>query len=171
MSTLAFFPWLRLSPGFSVGDFELIPYDRSSSTGPDAAAVDAILRPYEEVAGRSVRDATLLRVHPHGLTDDLTEAQIGAAFTFAQMLSFAGLGVRRFWTRADARGRPVRTNVRRGRTAAHRLPTPVPRDEFVQHRVLGFAPSRDPDPMRARTLFRGSENPAVHHEMPAPRWS
>lgn len=97
MSTLAFFPWLRLSPGFTVGDFELIPYDRSNFAGPDAAAVDAILRPYEEVAGRSVRDATLLRVHPNGLTDDLAEAQVGAAFTFAQMLSFAGLGGRRFF--------------------------------------------------------------------------
>lgn len=97
MSTLAFFPWLQLSPGFRLGDLELITYDRSSFAGPDAAAVDAILHPYEEVAGRSIRDATLLRVHPGALTDDLTDAQISAAFTFAQMLSFAGLAVRRFF--------------------------------------------------------------------------
>lgn len=97
MSTLAFFPWLQLTSGFAVGDFELIPYERDTFAGPDAAAVDSILRPYEEVAGLSVRDATLLRVLPGWLTDDLTETQTSAAFTFAQMLSFAGLAVRRFF--------------------------------------------------------------------------
>lgn len=69
MSTLAFFPWLQLSSGFTVGGFELIPYVRDTYATPDAAAVAAILRPYEEVAGRSVREATLLRIDPGALTD------------------------------------------------------------------------------------------------------
>jgi hypothetical protein len=97
MSTLAFFPWLHLTSGFTVGEFELIPFVRGSFAGTDAAAVHSILSPYEEVAGLSVRDATLLRIHPSGLTDDLTEIQVSAAFTFAQMLSFAGLAVRQFF--------------------------------------------------------------------------
>jgi len=97
MPTLAFFPWLQLSPGFTVGDFELVPYERATFAGPDAAAVDALLRPYEEVANLSVRDATLLRVHPARLTDDLTEEQVNGAFTFGQMLSFAGLARRQFF--------------------------------------------------------------------------
>ena len=97
MPSLAFFPWLQLSPGLTMGEFELIPYERGTFTGPDAAAVDALLRPYEEVANVSVRDATLLRVHPGGLTDDLTEEQINGAFAFGQMLSFAGLARRQFF--------------------------------------------------------------------------
>ncbi len=101
---LAFFPWLTLSQHACsiLHGFELLPYVRSQLPADKdpglQRTLDRILEPYTDRTGHVVKSATILRLASCGIVDDLSEEQRGELFDLAELLAFAALSWRVFFT-------------------------------------------------------------------------
>ena len=95
MSTLAFFPWLRLDADLAVRGYTLVQYRRRRRPfGRDRArqeVIDAVLEPYWESRGVSVPVATLVQVSDHKLTEQLAHEEIAKLFEFGSLVAFCAL--------------------------------------------------------------------------------
>jgi hypothetical protein len=101
MGALAFFPWLRLRSEFTpirAAGFQLLRYERHEYKEADAEAVAAILAPYAEVARKSLDQAALLRIDDRAIFDGWEVDLIDSAFQFAEIVAFAGLSSRQFFS-------------------------------------------------------------------------
>ncbi len=100
MGMLAFFPWLAIEEPKQFAEFQLIPFHRGESPGPDTqtqAILDRILGSYYS-REKQVEQAVLVRVQDHELTADLSEQERSKLFLFSELLACAGLSGRRyFW--------------------------------------------------------------------------
>lgn len=101
MSTLAFFPWLRVPGPVQCEDFELVPYERGIAPGGPGTdlqrTLDAVLEVYIARGGAPVEEATLLAVGGKALGDDLTQEESDSIFPFTELLATAGLAGREFF--------------------------------------------------------------------------
>ena len=102
MSMLVFFPWLKMSGQGEIANLRLMEYKRgelpAGSGTPLQQEIDSILEPYRAHGHRPIDSATILVVGESGLTRDLAEEEIHAVFAFAELLAFAGLATRQFFS-------------------------------------------------------------------------
>lgn len=105
MGKLSFFPWLEVQEGFECGDFRILRYRKGhhqEEQGVNQDLVDAILAPYHDTHGAPVTRATLLQhSSQESLTSDLDESYHIDLFVFADLLAFAGLARRRFFSQFE----------------------------------------------------------------------
>jgi hypothetical protein len=101
MSTLLFFPWLRVNSGFAVGDFELVVYVRDKEPFGESSRrqeqVDQVLSAFRERGENPVGKATLLKFQDKNLLDELEEEEASAAFVFGELVAVSGLSAREFF--------------------------------------------------------------------------
>lgn len=101
MSTLAFFPWLRVENEAKFGNYRLIPYERGKrpfgSGTSEQETVDDVLEPYVERGSQPISEATLVRVGQNDLLSDIGEGEANTIFIFSELLAIAGLSKRRFF--------------------------------------------------------------------------
>lgn len=102
MGKLAFFPWLELKESLECGEFRLLQYRRREAPAADSeeqAAIDDVLRPYQTANGDPVTRATILQHASQGTpTDPVEEGYHVDLFVFSEILAFAGLASRRFFS-------------------------------------------------------------------------
>jgi len=100
MGMLAFFPWLRIEKDATLGEFELVSFERglrpSGAQSPQQRVIDSILAPFECAPDRSVNLATLVRLDGRDLTDDLSEDERDRLFVFSKLVAFGGLARNEF---------------------------------------------------------------------------
>jgi len=101
MSTLTFFPWLRLPDDLTVAGYTLLRYRRGRlPCARDHArqeVVDSILEPYWESRGVPVPEATLLQVGGRELTDHLPLEEIPKLLEFGSLVAFSALAAREYF--------------------------------------------------------------------------
>jgi hypothetical protein len=99
---LAFFPWFAIGEESTFGPFELVPYVRgvlpAGGDSPEQLVFDRVLEPYRESLTRSVERCTLLRWRKSELTDDIPDEEIADVFDCAELVAFAGLAARSFFS-------------------------------------------------------------------------
>lgn len=111
MSTLVFFPWLKMSGQGEIANLRLMEYKRgklpAGSGTPLQQEIDSILEPYRAHGQRPIDGATILVVGESGLTRELAEEEIDAVFAFAELLAFAGLATRQFFSQFEYSNRDL----------------------------------------------------------------
>lgn len=108
MSALAFFPWLRARDVVELGAFRLVPYpseEAASLIAPkNQTTVGKLLAAYRD--GEEAHPAAvLLQLNKRNLDDDLSDADSEELFTFGEILAFAGLSARRFFSQIGYQNR------------------------------------------------------------------
>lgn len=102
VGNLAFFPWLILEKDFDFDDFQLLGYRRGATPGRDAdeqAAIDRVLSAYRDSSGKPVNRATVMCHAFQGTpTATIDESLHADFFVFADLVAFAGLAGRRFFS-------------------------------------------------------------------------
>lgn len=102
MSTLAFFPWLRLKEYDSFSEFKLIPYERGKLPYCEDQTIqekiDTILCHYVHDQNEPIEKGTLLQIGDDIFTRELTESERNSAFEFAELLSICGLSSRKYFS-------------------------------------------------------------------------
>lgn len=80
----------------------MLPYEQNQKAGGIGTALqdelDSITKPYVYQGDYAIRTATLLQVGDGELTRDLSKEEIADVFTFAELLAFAGLSNREFFS-------------------------------------------------------------------------
>ena len=101
MSMLIFFPWLKMQKPVSIGDFELVPYQRKSmpagSGTPLQNILDAITESYISHSERPIHQATLVQVGQEDIIRDLNDQERDAVFILSEILAICGLSCREFF--------------------------------------------------------------------------
>jgi hypothetical protein len=103
LGQLTFYPWLHLERRIDCPPFSLIPW-RRADTNPaswDAetqATIDTILEPFKRGPTAPIREATLVQLEGHGLLDDQDNNQRSQFLEFSELVTFAGLAARRFFS-------------------------------------------------------------------------
>lgn len=96
MPALMFFPWLTtLSASIDAGEFELVPYHRS--TEHPQRVEDLLLSHYRRRPNHPIGQATLMRPAGSSTIGERDEDVVRAAYSTAQFITLAGLSRRRFF--------------------------------------------------------------------------
>lgn len=107
MGSIFFFPWFCISEQFAAADFQLIQYQRGHAPFGQRTSqqriADRILgcyrhRSFEARAGRSVQTATILNTGTGEVLRDRTQDEVDACHEIAELVQFAGLSDRRFFS-------------------------------------------------------------------------
>jgi hypothetical protein len=111
MSMLVFFPWLKMSGQGEIVNFRLMEYKRrelpAGSGTPLQQEIDSILESYRAHGQQPIDRATILVVGESGLTRELAEEEINAVFAFAELVAFAGLATRQFFSHFEYSNRDL----------------------------------------------------------------
>lgn len=111
MSMLVFFPWLKMSGQREIMNLHLMEYKRgefpAGAETPLQQEIDSILEPYRAHGQQPIDRATILVVGESGLTRELAEEEINAVFAFAELLAFAGLATRKFFSQFEYSNRDL----------------------------------------------------------------
>lgn len=102
MPALAFFPWFAIEEETTIGDFELLPYERGqkpfASNAGDQDSADSILGHYFSHRKRQISSATIVKLKDREVFDSPTEDERNALFSFSQLIAFGGLARREFFS-------------------------------------------------------------------------
>jgi hypothetical protein len=175
MGVATFYPWLRLRGALHADKFILVPWRRGDTTptawsAADQAALDTILEPYMQGAEATVEEAVVVCRKDRAVLDDLTEQERWEFFDFNQLLTFARLSGRRYFSFAgyanaatftpvmqgfDTPGRGTTSWSRRrdGRTN-HFTPHEYHREFVPEHVSLSDGPKVDESLLRALLAAR-----------------
>ena len=94
---LAFYPWLRIKSRCAVGPLELIPYE-TEKAAQFPSAVEQVLAPYKHSGGGRCETATLIKFASRELTDTLSDSQRSEIFNLTEIMAFASLADREFFS-------------------------------------------------------------------------
>ncbi len=104
MHSLAFFPWWQPTRGLSIGEFDILPFERDGEPLLGDAelqrTVESLTEPYKESGDLPIQAAAVLRVGEHWPLDELDDEEISAAFRFAELVTVAGLSARTFFSQS-----------------------------------------------------------------------
>lgn len=102
MSTLSFFPWLRIKAETELGPYRLVPYERGKqpfgSQRGLQESIDEVLQPYRVRGEIPVEKATIIYTKDREVTADLTDEELNALFVFSELLALCALSKRQFFS-------------------------------------------------------------------------
>jgi hypothetical protein len=101
MSTLVFFPWLKIDTIMKVGNFTLTPYERGKAplgyNSVQQQTIDTILRSYIQFGEKPIDRATLLMMGSYDVLQDLSNDESNTIFAFSELLSMSALSERGYF--------------------------------------------------------------------------
>ena len=111
MSMLVFFPWLEMRGQGEIANLRLMEYKRGELPAGSGTAIqqeiDSILELYIAHGTRPIERATIIAMGGSDLTHDLEDDEINAVFAFSELLAFAGLATRQFFSQFEYCNRDV----------------------------------------------------------------
>src|SRR5262245_52152096 len=111
MSMLVFFPWLAMRGQGGITHLRLMEYKRGELPAGSGTAIqqeiDSVLEPYIAHGMRPIEQATIIAIGGSDLTRDLADDEINAVFAFSELLAFAGLATRQFFSQFEYCNRDV----------------------------------------------------------------
>jgi len=94
-----------------IANLRLLEYKRSELPAGSGTAIqqeiDSILEPYIAHGTQPIERATIIAIGGSDLTRDLTDDEINAVFAFSELLAFAGLATRQFFSQSEYCNRDV----------------------------------------------------------------
>jgi hypothetical protein len=105
MSMLVSFPWLEMRGQGEIANLRFMEYKRGELPAGSGTAIqqeiDSILKPYIAHGTRPIERATIIAISGSDLTLDLEDDEINAVFAFSELLAFAGLAKRQFFSQCE----------------------------------------------------------------------
>ena len=103
MGLVTFYPWLHLQNEARAGRFTLVPWRRGDASpkrwdSSEQAAIDKLLEPFLQAPERSIDTAVVVVVDGYGVLDDLPEDVREGFFEIQELITFAGLAAREFFS-------------------------------------------------------------------------
>jgi hypothetical protein len=105
MSMLSLMPWCPIDQSYSVGEIDIIPFQRGDPIEgldkTDSSRANSILGMYKTLEGKEITNASLVRFKGRSFIDDLTDDEIDMTHELVDIACFTALAKRQLFGRRE----------------------------------------------------------------------